>query len=57
MQLVSPLIQYMKDEGFIRDTCDPVCYSVTTAQINFSVSWYRVANRYRIEQALLLSAL
>ena len=38
MQLVSPLIQYMKDEGFIRDTCDPVCYSVTTAQINFSAS-------------------
>ena len=38
MQLVSPLIQYMKQQGFIRDTCEPVCYSVTTAQINFTAA-------------------
>lgn len=38
MQIVSPLIQYMKDKGFIRDTCDPVSYSVTTSQVNFTAA-------------------
>lgn len=38
MELVSPLIQYMKDKGFIRDTCDPVSYSVTSSQVNFTAA-------------------
>ena len=38
MQLVSPLIQYMKEQNLLRDTCDPVAYTVTTAQINFAAA-------------------
>lgn len=38
MKLVSPLIQYMKEQEFLKDTCDPVSYSVTTAQIDFTAA-------------------
>lgn len=38
MKLVSPLIQYMKEQEFLKDTCEPVSYSVTTAQINFTAA-------------------
>lgn len=38
MQLVSPLINYLTEKEMIRDTCDPVSESVTSAQINFTAA-------------------
>jgi len=38
MQIVSPLIQYMTEKGFIRDTCEPVSYSVDVSQVNFTTA-------------------